>query len=174
MKYIIQSYVDLITNSSTSVFTWATSPEAVKEIINAVLKSAGSDLTCDDLFTIKVEYNLEVGDTDGWYVDEAKEEIEENPGKHPDLEELLKNYDDKVSKRLWSDASDVEEKIYHYMVNNCGSLGLDEFAKSHNESDPEWYYDSSYVIKSKDPSNIHNAAILNKINGLFDYDASYC
>ena len=77
MKYIIQSYVDLITNSSTSVFTWATSPEAVKEIINAVLKSAGSDLTCDDLFTIKVEYNLEVGDTDGWYVDEAKEEIEE-------------------------------------------------------------------------------------------------
>lgn len=51
MKYIIQSYVDLITNSSTSVFTWATSPEAVKEIINAVLKSAGSDLTCDDLFT---------------------------------------------------------------------------------------------------------------------------
>lgn len=111
MKYIIQSYVDLITNSSTSVFTWASSPEAVKEIINAVLKSAGSD---------------------------------------------------------------VEEKIYHYMVNNCGSLSLDEFAKSHNESDPEWYYDSSYVIESKDPSNVHNAAILNKINGLFDYDASYC
>ena len=40
MEYIIQSYVDLITNSSTSVFTWATSPEAVKEIINAVLKSS--------------------------------------------------------------------------------------------------------------------------------------
>ena len=53
---IIQSYIDLITNSSTSVFQYANNIEGVKDIINAVLKASGSNLTCDDLFNI--EYDI--------------------------------------------------------------------------------------------------------------------
>ena len=173
MKYAIQSYVDLITNSSTTVFTWANYPENVKEIINAVLKSAGSELTFDDLFTIKVEYDIDFSNLDDWYIDEAKDVIEENPGEHPDLEKLLKDYESKCSERLWDVAQDIHEKIYHYMVNNCGSLSLNEFAQAHNNSDPDWFYDSYYVIEAKDPNNKYNASVLNRINRLFDYDASY-
>ena len=60
------------------------------------------------------------------------------------------------------------------MVNNCGSLSLNEFAQAHNNSDPDWFYDSYYVIEAKDLNNKYNAYTLNRINRLFDYDASYC
>lgn len=55
---IIQSYIDLITNSSTSVFQCANNIEGVKDIINAVLKASGSNLTCDDLFNIELHYDI--------------------------------------------------------------------------------------------------------------------
>ncbi|MGM9530641.1 hypothetical protein, partial [Intestinibacter sp.] len=66
---IIQSYIDLITNSSTSVFQWANSVKGVKDIINAILKSAGSDLTCDDLFNITIHYCIDISDAMDYYFD---------------------------------------------------------------------------------------------------------
>lgn len=50
------SIVDVITNSSTVIYTQAKegSIETVKEIINSLLKLGGSDKTSDDLFDIKI------------------------------------------------------------------------------------------------------------------------
>jgi hypothetical protein len=49
----IQSYVDVITNSSTEVWQIASeeSVRRIKEVINAILKVSGSEKTADDLFT---------------------------------------------------------------------------------------------------------------------------
>jgi hypothetical protein len=50
----IHSFVDLITNSSTEIYIEADKGtiEAVKALVNNLLKVAKSDLTADDLFTI--------------------------------------------------------------------------------------------------------------------------
>jgi hypothetical protein len=52
----IHSFVDLITNSSTEIYIEADKGtiEAVKSLINNLLKVAKSELTADDLFTIKL------------------------------------------------------------------------------------------------------------------------
>lgn len=58
MKFYLQSWSDVITNSSTEIYQEATeyTVSAVKEIINTILKIAGSDKTCDDLFIVAIDY----------------------------------------------------------------------------------------------------------------------
>ena len=48
----IQSYTDIITNSSSTVYISTADPEDVKKIVDNILKCAGSDKTCDDIFEI--------------------------------------------------------------------------------------------------------------------------
>ena len=50
------SIVDIITNSSTTIYTQATDGaiKTVKEIINTILKDAGSDKTVDDLYDVEI------------------------------------------------------------------------------------------------------------------------
>lgn len=51
----IQSFSDIITNSSSEVFLYATSSahEYLKEFIDCILKVSGSVYECEDLFRIK-------------------------------------------------------------------------------------------------------------------------
>ena len=53
----IHSFVDLITNSSSETFISydESSINAIKELVNSLLKTAGSALTSDDLFDITIE-----------------------------------------------------------------------------------------------------------------------
>lgn len=51
MKLNVHSVVDLITNSSTTIYTFSDgSEETVKDMINEMLKVFGSEQTADDLF----------------------------------------------------------------------------------------------------------------------------
>lgn len=168
---IIQSYIDLITNSSTSVFQWANNIDGVKEIINAVLKSAGSDLTCDDLFDITVHYNVDLGDALDYYHDLADGIIQENSDEHPVLKQLLEDYDDCNNP---TKLQELEEEIYKYLVENCGAETLDEYAKNYNDDSNDYMYSSYYSIEAKNSENEKYANIIHKINYLFEYDASYC
>ena len=86
---VVQSYIDLITNSSTSVFQWASNVEGVKDIINAVLEASGSNLTCDDLFDINIYYNIDLIDVEDFYYNLACEKME-NDSK---LKDLVNIYD---------------------------------------------------------------------------------
>lgn len=56
----IKSITDVITNSSTEVFTcyFKEDLDSVKKIINLVLKTAGSEKTCDDLFDVNLKYEF--------------------------------------------------------------------------------------------------------------------
>ena len=58
----IHSIVDVITNSSTVIYTYQdNSIEPAKELVNEMLKLSGiTDKTADDIFCFNVLYNLEV------------------------------------------------------------------------------------------------------------------
>jgi len=63
-KIKLHSVTDLITNSSTTIFTYSdNSIEPLKEMINEILKTFNIDQTCDDMFDIIVlcsnEYDYE-------------------------------------------------------------------------------------------------------------------
>ena len=63
----VHSVVDIITNSSTTIYTGATdgAVELVTTIINETLRQAGSDKRADDLYEIKVVKEPD-DDTDDW------------------------------------------------------------------------------------------------------------
>ena len=160
---IIQSYIDLITNSSTSVFQCANNIEGVKDIINAVLEVSGSNLTCDDLFNIELHYDIDIRDAEDFYHELACEKME-NDSK---LEDLVNKYDT---------TGDVQilEKIYEYLVKNYNVKTLDDYAEEYNIDSDEFKYSSSYRIKAKDPKNEKYSNIINSLNYLFEYDVMYC
>ncbi len=69
-KINIHSFIDLITNSSTEIFTVVnqSSLKYVKELINKILSDVGSDKTCDDLYTVKLEM-------EDYYLDKLRDNI---------------------------------------------------------------------------------------------------
>lgn len=50
IKCRIHSIVDLITNSSTVIFTYQNSIKQAKDLVNEVLRLSGSELNADDVF----------------------------------------------------------------------------------------------------------------------------
>ena len=171
----IQSYIDLITNSSTSVFTWADNTEGVKEIINAILKASGSDLTCDDMFDISISYDLCLSNTDGYYIESAEKILKDTKDEH--LTSLLKSYKKEYekSKVNWEEVENFHQEIYNILVNIYGEKTLDEWAENFNENSWDYRYSSSYIIKPKKPEYKECADTLAvRLDNLFSYDASYC
>ena len=51
MKFYLQSFNDIVTNSSMEVYQEATdyTVSSIKDIIDTILRIAGSDKKCDDL-----------------------------------------------------------------------------------------------------------------------------
>jgi len=58
VKIPMHSVIDLITNSSTEIFTYSeNSLEPAKELINEILKLQGVDKTCDDVFDLSIQFD---------------------------------------------------------------------------------------------------------------------
>ena len=59
LKISLHSFIDVITNSSTSIYVMADkeSVKTVKELINQILKKWGSDKKCDDLFEVNLVHD---------------------------------------------------------------------------------------------------------------------
>ena len=56
MKINLHSIIDLITNSSTEIYTYSeNSLSACKEMINEFFRVTGIDKTCDDIFELSIE-----------------------------------------------------------------------------------------------------------------------
>jgi hypothetical protein len=64
MRLQLHSMTDLITNSSTVIYTYSdASLDACKDMINEIFKTFGIDKTCDDVFRLSVELE----DSDPYY-----------------------------------------------------------------------------------------------------------
>lgn len=87
MKFYLQSFNDIVTNSSMEVYQEATdyTVSSIKKIIDTILKIAQSDKKCDDLFDVFINYDD--------MLEEYFEEIEDSC-----KDEELKHLIDEVSK----------------------------------------------------------------------------
>jgi hypothetical protein len=101
----LHSQTDLITNSSTTIYTYSdASPQACKEMIEAIFKTFDIDKKCDDVFNIVVM--IENTDHYKYWLEGEGHEIE------GDLYELIEKVrSGKVEKPKWM--FDAEKSRHH-------------------------------------------------------------
>lgn len=81
LKLDIHSVVELITNSSTVIYTYSEAcPAAVRDLIEEVAKTFGIDKTADDMFY------MDVFCESGKYVDYLNDEEDDIPGFTEDID----------------------------------------------------------------------------------------
>lgn len=145
MKFRLQSLNDVVTNSSMEVYQEATqyTVDAVKDIINVILKIGGSDKSCDDLFTVSIDYS--------------------------DMLEEVRNRKDEDGHYI-SDSEAYQELVKMGLVGDVLET-IEEFTRNF-DSDWR-YPTTQVSIIPKNSDKKSDAAILNKINDLFCVEACY-
>lgn len=162
MKFYLQSWSDVITNSSTEIYQEATeyTVSAVKEIINTILKIAGSDKTCDDLFIVAIDYE----DMLERYFDSYIPDIEDD--------ELREKADKIVSDNIHDSLKDLYQKLV-----DADLIGEDKLMSISKYTDTwdDWdcYASTSVSIIPKKECDPRDVRILDKINDLFSLNASF-
>lgn len=159
MKFYLQSFNDIVTNSSMEVYQEATdyTVSSIKEIINTILKIAQSDKKCDDLFTVYIDY------------EDMFEEYFEN------IASLCKG-----NKELERQIDEIQEsrESYSVLYNKClevitanGFPTIEEFVENY---DSEWNYPCTEVkIIPKISCTKADLEVLDRINNLFNLEAQY-
>ena len=152
MKINIQSVSDIITNSSTEVFTMyrGSDVNTIKNIVNAILAING-DITFDDLFKIE----MHISDTVFEYLWQNSEQIQK---EFPNEEEF---YDYLEALPL--------EKLSRYEKLWCDAYPYDGYYS---------FYDG-YTVSLKDGienSELYQQAIkaINTFDSIFDHEVCYC
>ena len=166
-KFKIKSLTDVITNSSTEVFTIYNKGaiNKVKEMVNSILalSDTTSSLTFDDLF--EVDYCFDIY------------EIEELINQ---LAEKLKERDNKEHAEAIKTTVTTEEELWNYSKqNNIYDVVMEIIEEIDNDT-----YDYRMVdgihIKAKNNPNVDKAKLgkavemLNNIDHIFEQYASYC
>lgn len=166
MKFRLQSLNDVVTNSSMEVYQLATqyTVNAVKDIINVILKIGGSDKSCDDLFTVSIDYSDMLEDYFERCID--NDNIDE---EHRGMIEEVRNRKDEDGHYI-SDSEAYQELVKMGLVGDV----LETIEKFVDNYDNEWRYPTTQVsIIPKNSDKKSDTAILNKINDLFCVEACY-
>lgn len=166
MKFRLQSLNDVVTNSSMEVYQEATqyTVNAVRDIINVILKISGSDKSCDDLFTISINYE----DMLDSYFDGCLDRTNIDEEYLGMIEEVRNRKDD--NGYFISNSEAYKELV------NMGIVGdvLPTIEEYVGNFDCDWRYPSTEVfIVPKGEASPADVAILNKINDLFNVEACY-
>jgi len=155
IKIKIHSFVDVITNSSTTIYCQCTDKtiQAAKELINILLEESGSKKTADDLFEFKLVLN-EYG------IDRFVNEIEDD-----NLDDYLK--ENKYEKGDTEDTIKLVEKILLDIEE--GKVPKPEYDYMQNENG---YNQEDLLITPKgNPKNTIN--LVEKVKNIFEIDGSY-
>ena len=166
MKFRLQSLNDVVTNSSMEVYQEATqyTVNAVRDIINVILKISGSDKSCDDLFTISINYE----DMLDSYFDDCLGRTDIDEEYLGMIEEIRSRKDD--SGWFISDSEAYAELVKTGLVGDVLPT-IEEYVRNF---DCDWKYPSTEVsIVPKGEASPADVAILNKINDLFNVEACY-
>lgn len=152
MKINIQSISDIITNSSTEVFTMYSSSDVntIKNIVNAILAING-DITFDDLFNIE----MHISDTVFEYLWQNSEQIQKEFPNEEEFYDYLEALPlEKLSRyeKLWSDA-------YPY--------------------DGYYSFYDGYTVSLKEgieKTELYQQAVraINTFDSIFDHEVCYC
>lgn len=160
MKFRLQSLNDVVTNSSMEVYQEATqyTVDAVKDIINVILKISGSDKSCDDLFTVSINYE-----------DMLESYFEDILDKSDIDEEYLDTIEEIRCRKDNTFISDSEAYAELVKIGLVGNMipTIEEYTR-------DWRYPTTEVsIIPKGKAEHSDIAILNKINDLFNVEACY-
>ena len=164
MKFRLQSLNDVVTNSSMEVYQLATqyTVNAVKDIINVILKIGGSDKSCDDLFTVSIDYSDMLEDYFEHCIDNEDEE-------YRGMIEEVRNRKDEDGHYI-SNSEAYQELVKMGLVGDVLET-IEEFTDNFYS---DWRYPTTQVsIIPKNSDKKSDAAILNKINDLFNVEACY-
>lgn len=173
MIFKLQSLNDVVTNSSMEVYQEATeyTVEAVKDIINVILKISGSNKTCGDLFTVSIDY-------DDMY-DKYFEDYIDNLGPEDLDEEYLGVIAEKISNKRNNRKPDgyyyTYKELYQELV-DMGLVGdvLQTIESYTSNYDCDWgYAETSVSIVPKGECDPRDVVTLSMINNLFNVNASY-
>lgn len=172
MIFKLQSLNDVVTNSSMEVYQEATehTVETVKDIINVILKISGSNKTCNDLFTVFIDYDDMYDKYFEYYIDEL------GPG---DLDEEYLGMIKEVSDKRFSKKPDgnyyTDRELYQELV-GMGLVGdvLQTIESYTDNYDCDWgYARTSVSIIPKSKCSSEDIDTLSMINDLFNVNASY-
>ena len=166
MKFRLQSLNDVVTNSSMEVYQEATqyTVNAVRDIINVILKISGSDKSCDDLFTISINYE----DMLDSYFDDCL--------GRTDIDEEYLGMIEEVRNRKDDNGYFISNSEAYKELVNMGIVGdvLPTIEEYVGNFDCDWRYPSTEVsIVPKGEASPADVATLNKINDLFNVEACY-
>ena len=186
MNINIQSAIDVITNSSTSIYTIAGdwTLDRIKEIINTLLQIAKSDLTADDLFEFKLNdpsyYDSER------FQNACEEYVRNNILNDEELEKIqeLENQKKKLGNPSYSDYSEKARLLRNQrnkIINEIWNISekyitRDVILKVGEDYEPydEWYErDYSIIAKQNIEEHKHLANILSNLENLFNIEANY-
>lgn len=144
---------DIITNSSSVVYSMATSVDSLHDFIDEILKHFGTDKKSRDVFDVIVVPT---------YLDDIYEYLYSDS-----LEDVMHKYAD-LPELVWKNDNYQEiEKMYidrTIELIKSGELSASDFAGEHG------YYDSSYLISVKDGAETE---LGNMVSRLFSHEASY-
>ena len=166
MKFRLQSLNDVVTNSSMEVYQEATqyTVDAVRDIINVILKIGGSDKSCDDLFTVSINYE-----------DMLESYFEDILGKS-DIDEIHLDTIEEIRCRKDNTGHFISDSEAYAELVKTGLVGdvvptIEEYVRNF---DSDWRYPTTEVsIIPKGEAERSDIAILNKINDLFCVEACY-
>lgn len=166
MKFRLQSLNDVVTNSSMEVYQEATqhTVNAVRDIINVILKISGSDKSCDDLFTISINYE----DMLDSYFDDCLDRT--------NIDEEYLGMIEEVRNRKDEDGHYISDSEAYQELVKMGLVGdvLETIEEYVRNFDRDWRYPSTKVsIVPKGEASPADVAILNKINDLFNVEVCY-
>lgn len=166
-KFKIKSLTDVITNSSTEVFTIYNKGaiNKVKEMVNSILalSDTTSNLTFDDLFD--VDYCFDIY------------EIEELINQ---LAEKLKERGNKEHAEAIKTTVTTEEELWNYSKQNSIYDVVMEIIEEIDNDTYDYRMVDGIHIKAKNNPNVDKAKLgkavemLNNIDHIFEQYASYC
>lgn len=160
MKFYLQSFNDIVTNSSMEVYQEATdyTVSSIKKIIDTILKIAQSDKKCDDLFDVFIDYNE--------MLEEYFEEIEDSC-KDKELKHLI----NETSKNRDLTLTEIYNKCLNAIISS-GFPTIEQYVKSYDDG---WggYPRTEVRIVPKDSCTKEELEILGRINNLFNVEACY-
>ena len=148
----IQSLIDVITNSSTSVFTIYSRQniDDIKELVNAILAIDGN-YTFDDLFDIKLLIDSDQAE----FIWESDDKFSQEFPEFEDFYEYLENASDDELDKYEDILDDLQDCYDHFSLYDGFSITLKEEVKD------------SEVVKQA-------AKLINRIDIIFDHDITSC
>lgn len=147
-KIDIHSIVDVITNSSTVIYTYQDSVKETKELIQEVLNLMGENKTPDDIFYYGVFCDNDYY-TD--YLDEQEEDIPEDFPRY-------KNY-----KEIYGDYQEYRKAVKKWMDNLKlsvlkGEMEKPDWMEKTEEGDYDYWGPSTYIYLSSKDKRFENLA----------------